>query len=462
MRFLLFVLLFAPSPQQSPVPSLPTTDRPLFGGLPSGPATSEVLDLTLGDAIERGLRRNLGLVLGEQRIRAAEGARTEAMSDLLPHLSAYLSGTRQKINLEAFGFTGVGFPDLPSLVGPFNVFDARAQVTESLVDFEAYRKTKAETARVDAARLSYQDLRDLVVLVCGELYLGAVADESRIDASRAQLETARALYELAQHRKDAGLVPSVDVLRADVERAAREHDKIVAETRFAKAKLALARAIGLPLGQQFRLADRVSYSPWPAQPLEEALKSAYENRSDWKAGQARLRAAEAKRSSAEGKRLPSLEVRGDYGALGANVGGARATYSLGAAVRVPIFDGGKTNGEVRQAEAALESERAAFEDLRARVRYEVEGATLDLSAAEQSVAVSERAMGLTKEQLTQAQDRFRAGVANNIDVVQAQEAVARATEVYISSVYDHNVAKASLARAVGTAEASYKRILRGQ
>ena len=460
MRFLLFVLLFAP--QQAPAPLPLPNDRPLLGGVPSGPPTSGVLDLTLPDAIERGLNRNLGLLLGEQRVRSAEGARTKALSDLMPHLSAYLSGARQKINLEAFGFTGAGFPNIAPLVGPFNVFDARASVTESIVNFEALHKTHAESARIDAARLSYEDLRDVVVLVCGDLYLRTVAEESRIDASRAQFETARALFELARHRKEAGLVPSVDVLRADVERAAREHDTIVAENRFAKAKLVLARAIGLPLGQEYRLADRVSYSPFPALSLEDALKTAYEHRADWKAGQARLRAAEFARRSAEGKRLPSLELRADYGALGANVGDSRATYALGAAVRVSLFDGGKTNGEVREADAALEAERAALEDLRARVRYEVEEASLDLSAAQQSVGVAERAVALTKEQLTQAQDRFQAGVANNIDVVQAQEAVARATEAYIASVYDHNLAKATLARAVGTAEESYKQLLGGR
>ena len=448
---------------QTPTSPATRDDGPLLGGVPSGTPTDAVLDLTLTDAIERGLQRNLGLLLGEQRIRAARGAQREALSDLLPQLSFGLSATRQKINLEAFGFTGItGFPDIPPLVGPFNVFDVRAQVTETILDFEALEKSRAERARIDAARLSYQDLRDLVVLVSGNLYLRAVAEQSRIDAARAQLDTARALHELALDRKKAGVVPSVDVLRAEVEQAAREQDTITADVRFAKAKLALARAIGLPLGQPFRLADSVSYAPATEQPLEEALKIAYESRSDWKAGQARVRAAEAARRSAAGERLPSVELRADYGAIGATLGGTRGTYALGAAIHVPLFDGGKASGKVLQADAALQAERAALEDLRARVRYDVEGATLDVKAAQQRVGVAVRAVALAREELTQAQDRFRAGVANNIDVVQAQEAVADATEAYISSVYDHNLAKATLARALGGAEASYKRLLRAQ
>ena len=160
--------------------------------------------------------------------------------------------------------------------------------------------------------------------------------------------------------------------------------------------------------------------------------------------------------------MPTLEVRGDYGAIGATVGGARVTYTLGAAVRVSVFDGGKRIGKVLQADAALESERMALEDLRGRVRYEVEAAALDVKAAQDRVGVAERAVALAKEELTQAQDRFRAGVANNIDVVEAQEALASATETYISSLYDHNVAKAAMARALGVAEATYKQLLRGE
>jgi outer membrane protein TolC len=462
MSWPLFLLLLL-SPKSPPPPPSPGDDRPLYGGVPSGPVTADVLDLGLRDAIDRGLQRNLGLLLGEQRVRAAQGARWEALSELLPHLSFRLSETRQKVNLEAFGFTSLtGFPDIPSIIGPFNVFDARAQVTDTVFAFGSYEKVRAEKARVEAARLSLQDVRDVVVLVSGNLYLRAVAEESRIDAARAQLDTARALLELAQDRKKAGLVPALDVLRADVERARREQDAIVAEVRLSKAKLALARAIGLPLGQQFRLVDRVPYSPAEILPLPDALKTAYDNRSDWRSGQARVRAAEAARRSAAGEWLPSLDIWGDYGVLGATAGTARTTYTLGAAVRVPLFDGGKTIGKVRQAEAALEGERAVLEDLRARVRYEVESASLDLKAAQDRVAVAERGMGLAKEELTQAQDRFQAGVASNIDVVQAQDSVASATESYIASLFDHNVAKAAMARALGVAEVSYKRLLRGE
>lgn len=457
LSFVLAVLLWTQSP-----PTEPLTDRVLAGGVPSGAPVPEVLDLTLSDAIARGLRNNLGLLLGDQRVRSAQGAEKEALAELLPHLNFYVSETRQKLSLEAFGFTRLAaLPGLNTIVGPFNVFDTRLQLTETLFDFGSYDKVRAERSRTDAARRSYQDLRDAVVLLSANLYMRAAAEQSRIDAARAQLDTAQALHELALDRKRAGLVPAVDVLRADVQRAAREQQAIAAETRFLKAKLVLARAIGLPIGQQYRLADRVAYSPGPTISLEDALRSAYASRSDWKAAEARVRAAEAARRSASGERLPSLEVWGDYGLIGATPGGSRDTFTIGAAIRFPFFDGGRTAGKVTQAEAVLQAETAMREDLRARIHYEVESASLDLRATEQRVAVAERAVGLAREELTQARDRFQAGVGTNIEVVEAQESVAAATESYIASVYEHNVAKAALARALGTAESSYQDLLRG-
>jgi outer membrane protein TolC len=454
------LLLLAQARETAPAPR-PLADRAtLSGSVPAGEATGDELPLSLDDAVRRGLEHNLARLLSDDAVRSARGARWEALADLLPHLSGRLSATRQKINLEAFGFTG--FAGVPTLVGPFNVFDARVSMTESLVDLEAFHKTKARTESLAAARFSYQDTRDLVVLVCGNLYMAAVSEASRIDAARAQLETARALFRLASDRKEAGLAPGVDVLRAQVEMEARQQQLIVAENRAARAKLNLARAIGLPLGQRFVLTDPMpAAGPVPAD-LEGALAAAYRDRSDWKAAAARVRAAESSRQSAIGEALPKLELQADYGAIGATLGGAHATYSFGAAVRVPLFEGGTVIGKEMQASAALEAERAALEDLRGRIDYEVRTAVLDLQAGSERVAVANRALGLANDQLRQAQDRFAAGVANNIDLVQAQQAVAEATESQIAAVYDENVAEVALARAVGAGEAEFQQRLRGE
>ena len=453
-----FLLLLAPQ-ATAPAPG-PGPQSPLFGGVPTGTATLGPLPLSLADAIDRGLRGNLALVLAEQGVRAARGGRLEAFGDVLPHLSGRLSAVRQKLSLEAFGFSG--FPGIDSpVVGPFNVFDSRVLLTEEL-DLKGLYKARAEGQRVEAARWTYQDTRELVVLVSGNLYLRTLAEQSRVEVARAEAETARALHQLALDRKSAGVVPGVDVLRAEVELRSREQRVIEADTRLARAKLDLARAIGLPLGQEIQLTDAMPSPVVPPLTLEQTMEMAFAQRSDWKAAQARVRAAEASRRSALGEALPGLTLDADYGAIGQTYGGARNTFTLAGALRVPLFQGGLVAGKVLAADAALQSARAGVEDLRGRIDYDVRVAGLELKAAADRQAVAESARALAREQLRQAQDRFAAGVANNVDVVLAQEAVARAEEDWISTVYDFNLARATLGRAVGLAEEAFRQLVRGQ
>jgi outer membrane protein TolC len=430
------------------------------GGVPTGEATSDELALSLPDAVERGLHYNLGLILGREDVRAAQGARGEARADLLPQVRAGLLETRQKINLASFGFTS--FPGLPEIVGPFNVFDARAFVSQTVLDLKALHHARAASKELRAAEHEERNTRELVVLACAGLYLQTVAGESRIAATRAQLDTAEALLALARDRKAAGLATGLDALRAEVQMQAQHQRLLVAEEEAAKDKLALARALGLPLGQRFRLTDPMPLATLAPPSPEEAVARAWRERPDLKAAQARVEAAEAQRRSALGEGLPSLAVDADYGTIGNDPGTARATFTLGAALRVPIFEGGRVQGKVRAAEARVQEDRARLEDLRARIYYEVQTAFLDLRSAQDRVQVAGKALGLGREQLRQAQDRFAAGVASNIDVVQAQEALATASENSIASLYAHNVAKVSLARALGGAEASYIQLLRGQ
>jgi outer membrane protein TolC len=455
-----FLLLLAPQASTTAPSSLQGPQGPLFGGVPTGTATPGPLPLSLTDAIDRALRRNLALVLAEQGVRSARGARLEALGDVLPHLTGRLSAVRQKLSLEAFGFSG--FPGIDSpVVGPFNVFDSRVFLSEEL-DLKGLQKARAEGQRVEAARWTYQDTRELVVLVSGNLYLRTLAEQSRVEAARAEADTARALHKLAVDRKAAGVVPGVDVLRAEVELRSREQRVIEAETRLARAKLDLSRAIGLPLGQEIELTDSMPSPVVPPLTLEQTIEMAFAQRSDWKAAQARVRAAEASRQSALGEALPGLTLGADYGAIGQTYGGARNTYTLGGALRVPIFQGGLVAGKVLAADATLKSARAGLEDLRGRIDYEVRVAGLEMKAATQRQAVAESARALAREQLRQAQDRFAAGVANNVDVVLAQEAVAGAEEDVISTVYDLNLARATFGRAVGLAEEGFRQLVRGQ
>jgi outer membrane protein TolC len=431
---------------------------PFEGGVPTGDTTAAEIPLTLDEAIARGLRYNLGSILGNAAVEAASGAQRAERADLLPQVRAGVSESRLKINLAAYGFSVPGMPDL---VGPFNVFDARVFVQQTVLDFQKLHRTHAATSALEAARQDEHGIRDLVVLACGQLYLQAVAGESRITVARAQLETAEALLGVARDRKASGLGAGIEVLRAQVERDAQKQRVIVAEQEAAKEKLALARAIGLPLGQRYRLADPMPSAP--ALPLteEQAVERAWRDRPDLKAADARVAAAEESRRAARGKGLPTIEVTGDYGAIGNDVPGALGTFTLGAALNVPVFQGGRVDARVREAEARLRAVQARRDDLRARVYYEIQAIFLDRHAAESRLRVAEEALDLARQQVEQARDRFAAGVTDNVEVVQAQETLAAAAESRIASLFEYNVAALSLAWALGGAETGYTQLLKG-
>jgi outer membrane protein TolC len=433
----------------------------LLGGVPTGQVTTEPLALSIKDAVDRALRSNLGVVLQQEAARLAEGTRAVTLSDLLPKVSARLAETRQQVNLAAFGFTGFPGVTIPSIVGPFNVFDARVSLTQALVDLSKRYDLRADNAKVRAEAAALKSTRGMAAIVVAGLYLQAVATESRIDAARTQAETADALYRLATDLKEAGIVAGIDVIRAQVQQGARRQRLIAAQNDFEKLKLQLARAIGLPLGQAIILTDKVSYAPLTPPTLDAALGEAYESRSDYQALRARVDAAEAERDSARSELTPSLSANADYGTMGPSAGRAQPTFTISANVRVPVFEGGRQRAHREEADARLRERQAELADYRARVDYEVRTALLDLQAAAQQVQVTQSGVALANDELQQARDRFSAGVASNVEVIQAQEAVASATDQYIASLYAHNLAKIALAAGLGVAEESAAAFIRG-
>lgn len=417
------------------------------GSVPQGTATAEPLALSFKDTLDRALQFNLGLLLQEQSRRAAHGARWQALAELLPHIRGGVSERRQVINLEAFGFPA---PD--PIVGPFNVFDARVGLSQRLIDVAALNTARAAALDEKVQELGVQSARELVVLVSVNLYLEAISASSRIDVARAQLETAEVLQRQAGNLKASGLVAGIDVLRAEAQVQRQRQRLIVAENEFEKAKLRLGRAIGLPAGQAIRLTDTIPFEPLVPVPLERALEDAYARRADYLAAADRVAAAEARARAAAAEYLPSLSLDADYGTIGMTVANAHPTYTIGATLRVPIFEGGRTRGRTLEADAELARQRAALADLRAQIDTEVRSARLDVDAAAQQVDTAQTTIALATQELAQARDRFAAGVSDTIEVTRAQESLARASEDRIAALYQHNVAKAALARAVGLAE----------
>jgi outer membrane protein TolC len=431
-------------------------NNPFLGSVPKGPVTPDPLALSVKDAVQRALQNNLGLLLQEESETVARGARWRALADLLPSVSGSLASRRQVINLEAYGF-----PAKPSIVGPFNVHDARVYLSQPVIDVAALNDARASALNLQAEKYGVKTARDLVVLVAVNLYLEAVATSSRVEMTRAQQATAEALFTQAQDLKTAGIVAGIDVLRSQVQLQTQRQRVIAAENDFEKAKLQLARAIGLPLGQALTLTDKIPYAPLPAPSLEQVLARALDSRPDFLAAKSRVDAARASIRAANGALLPSLRFDADYGAIGQSFAAAHGTYALAATVRIPVFDAGKTAARRIETGSVLRQREAELEDIRGRVDYEVRAALLDLRAADQQLQAANTNMQLADAELQQARDRFGAGVAGNLEITQAQESVAGASEQYISALYSHNFAKASLARALGIAESAVTNYLGG-
>jgi outer membrane protein TolC len=433
---------------------------PLMGGVPAGDATPGTLPLSLHEAIRRGLERNLAAVLGSERVRSADGARWMATSGLLPTLQATVAQARNQINLAAYGFPVA--PGESPIIGPFNVSDRRISLAQTVFDYSAIQDARAGAATKAAADYAYRDVREQVVVTIANLYFQAVATASRVESVRAQRRTAEALFSRARAMKDAGTIAGIELIRAQVQVENQRQRVIYYENELSKQKLMLARATGIPLAQAFELTDQVPFKAIDAMPLDAALTQAYTSRADYKAALELLKATEARRRSAYGSLAPSVHLTADYGSIGNSWSSALGTYAVMGSVRVPIFQAGRERGRMLLADAALQQDRAQMADLKARIEYEVRVAHLDVQAAAERVRVARSAADLADQQLVQAQDRFAAGVASHVEVVQAQESVATESENLIASLFAHNVAKAALARATGMAEDAAERLLGGQ
>jgi outer membrane protein TolC len=453
----------------APVPSisLPGSQSPFTGSEPEGKASAEVLQLSFQEAIDRGLRNNLGLLLSGDQTIAARGERWKQLSNLLPDLSARVQEDAQTQSLAALGFQKL-FPlfgvkgSVPAVVPAFNYFDARASVTQSLFSLQDIEKERAASQSLKAAQYTFKDARELVVLAVGNAYLLAIATAARIETTDAQVKNAQALYDKAVDQQRAGLNPAIDTLRSQVELQTRQQQLIAAHNDFDKQKLSLARVIGLPLGQQFVLTEKAPYQALTPLPLETYLQRAYLSRSDYQAAQAQLRAAELSRRAATAEHYPTLDFNANYGDIGVTPAQSNGTWQVNGGLNIPIFAGGKTHSDVLEADSQLRQVRSQLNDLRGRIDYEVRASLLDLTSAAEQVEVARSSVDLAEQTLAQSEDRFTAGVADNLEVVQAQESVASAHENYIQSLYAHNLAKIELARAIGDAEQGVERYLKGQ
>lgn len=457
---------------QTAVPALPnqvptSAENPVYGSVQDAKPTPGVLSLTFREAIERALRQNLAGLLSEYNTIQARGQKWQQLSDLLPNVNGDVQEVTQKESLIALGFgkfpPGLfGGVKIPAVIGPFAYFDVRATATQEVFNWKSIEQYRASVISENVARFNLKDARDLVVLATGNAYLQAIAGAARVETAQAQQETARALYEKAVAQQQAGVAPAIDTLRAQVEYQTRQQQLISATADFAKQKISLARVIGLAPGQEFTLADKAPYEPFPIPDYETSVQRAYSMRSDYKAAHDRVVAAQLEHNAAIAGYFPSFSVEGDYGEIGAAPGSVLPTYHVAGTLSIPIFPGGKVHADALKAEASLRQAEAQLADVRGQIDQDIRNALLDLKSSAEQVEVAQSSVNLAEQALTQSRDRFSSGVTDNLEVIQAQEALATAHENLISSLYLNNLAKVSFARALGRAEEGVREYLRGK
>jgi outer membrane protein TolC len=404
------------------------------------------------EAILRALAYNLGQTGATQALRQAEGQARTSRSYLLPNLNGSALENVETENLRAFGFR-FNFPgfNIPALLGPFNYMDVRAHLSQTVLDMTALNNYRAMSDVTKANRYSVQDARDLIVLAVGGAYLQVTAAKARLAAEQVQVEAANALYQQSVQQVSQGVLAKVDADKNQVQLLTEQQRLVSLQNDYAKQKINLARMIGLPPTDQYEITDEIPYAPVMPLSVDDAVKQAFDGRADLRAAEVQVHAAERAKAAARAERYPSLNVTADVGGIGINPGQLETTYTATANLKIPIWQGGRVEGDVQQADATLSQRRAEYEDLKGQIEGDVRSAFLDLQAAASQVEVAKKNIDVTREAAELTHQKLEAGVSTTVDYTQAEEAATNAQLDYINAVFAHNIAKLSLARAMGQA-----------
>lgn len=421
--------------------------------------SSGTLSLTLDDAVARGLRLNLGLILTANNRLAARSTELNQLQSLLPTLDVNIKQAEAQTDLQA---QGLRIPGFPSIIGPYGYQDFRANLDLSLINVASLRNYIASKHNFAASKLSLDDARNEVVLSVGNAYLLVIADQSRVASTEAQVATSKVSFDQARQQHLAGTSPLLDELRAQVDFQTQQQNLIQAQGTLEKDKLALARAIGLPVEQQFSLVDAAPYAQLDGIDPETAVTQALINRKDLQGFAEQLKGAGIATGAAKAERYPTVAFSGDFGDIGTNVRKSHSTGDATGSIDIPVFEEGKIRSDELSARQQLEQKRAQYGNLRGQIAQDVRDSILDIQTAQKQVSVAQSNKDLATEALSEAQQRYAAGVSDNLSVSQAQQQVAQADDQYIASLYQHNIAKLSLARALGVASTNLKQYVGGK
>jgi outer membrane protein TolC len=417
-----------------------------------------VLPLSLEQSVHMGLQYNLGLVLSGTNSSSSGAQRLQALQALLPTATASAKEAVQQTNLEAEGLKFPGF----SVIGPYGYTDIRASVQSSLLNLQSLQTYLASKHNFQGSKLTLEDAKDLVVLTVGNAYLLCIADASRVQSAQAQVNSSKVSLDQAVSNHQAGTAPLLDELRARVDYQTQQQTLISAQNQYQKDKIALARAIGLPLEQSFELSDELPFKALDDVDPNTAVQQGLARRRDLQALQQQVEGAQASRKAATAERYPTISFSGDYGVIGPTLGHSHGTFDAVGTASVPLFEEAKLRGDARDAQAQLDQKQAQLNDLRGQIGADVRDGILDIQAAAKQVSVARSNVELATEALSEAQQRYAAGVADNLAVSQALTSLAQADDQLVGSLYQHNVAKLSLARALGIAQTNYKDYVGGK
>jgi len=417
-------------------------------------ATGQPAALSYEQAIRLGIENNLATLRAQERRNEARGQQEQARAPLLPNVSGVAYQASLTENLVALGFQPGTFPGFnTTFLGPFKNFDARLLFSQRVFDLSAIRNYQAGKAGVRVAELGEALAREQVASRTGLAYLEALRADRSVVAAQANVELAQALLQLAQDQRNAGVATGVDVTRAQARLAAQQVGLAQAQTDSEQARLNLQRIIGLPLGSPLTLTDQLRFVEEPLPSVESAVTEAARDRREIQVAEEQNRVNQLELQSARAEHLPSLEVVGDYGSSGITPDNfALPTRRVAVQLNVPIFNGGLTQGRVTAAASRQRQTELELSNVRGQVEEDVRLALTTLRTAAVQVRAAEESMTLAQRELEMARDRFRAGVADNLEVITAQVSLANARVAQVTALAQHNAARLNLAAAMGRAE----------
>ena len=431
------------------------------GSISSTPVPSSQLRLSIADAVKRGLQTNLGIITSNNVSSTVRAERMQVLSQMVPQIGASAGESVMQLNLASYGFNAISSA-IPKVIGPFQFVQAQANFNWSGLSLTNFRSVQAANAVDRATQLSARDARELVVLAVSGSYLQVVSAAARIESQRRQVESAQAIYDRANTQLTAGTNTRVDLTRSLVQLQVEQERLLSFQGDYEQQKIGFARLIGLPQDTDIVFTEPLQSKSDAVVEEAAALQSAFTHRWDLLAAEQQRTAAERALSAARGERLPSVSFNGYYGVSGTHPNASHGNFAAQGTINLPIFDGGRISGDIRQAQATLRQRQAEYDDQKAKVEQDVRNALIQLRVAAGQVKLAESNRQYAQETLTQSRDRFEAGVTNTVEVVQAQQQEASAENDYISSLFAWNLARLSLARAVGDVETEIGSLFPGE